>query len=171
MKHSFSLARSLAAQTRIIELTHTELWQAEQIGLQRIHESGDWGLDPTQSEGERSYYHRLVDELSGAAAERAWAKYLNTEHEARLNTFKAVADVGSEWEVRSSSIITNDSCIVRDHEPADRWYVFLLTDAAPVFKIYGKIWGRDAKQLKYRRNPHGKRPAYFVPPEHLLPVD
>lgn len=151
----------------IRRLTDEEMATAVMSGLTRLTESRRTGRDAARSEATRTYWHRVVDDASGAAAELVWAKYLNEEYQTRLNTFHTLADVGDRWEVRSSSVITNDSCIVRDDDPEDRWYVFVQTDQAPAFKIRGMILGRDAKRTEWWRNPHGKRPAYFVPPSAL----
>jgi hypothetical protein len=159
-----------ALRMLIRRLTDDEMATVVISGLTRLTESRRVGRDAARSEATRTDWHRLVDDSSGAAAELVWANYLSEEYQTRLNTFHSLADVGDRWEVRSSSVITNDSCIVRDDDPDDRWYVFIQTDQAPAFKIRGMILGRDAKRTQWWRNPHGKRWAYFVPTEALTAI-
>lgn len=153
-----------------VTLTEDELLEAEVLGLQRLHESRKGGRYAHRSERERAYYHRMVDDMSGAAAERAVCKLLDEPWQARINTFHQVADVGIAWEVRSSSLTTNHSLILRDDDPDERFYIMVLTDQAPDFKILGMILGADAKQPQWRRDPHRQRPAWFVPPQALQPI-
>ena len=46
----------------------------------------------------------------------------------------------------------------------------LAVGTAPRFRIAGWMWGRDAKQQEFWKDPAGGRPAFFVPQDRLAPI-
>ena len=85
-----------------------------------------------------------------------------------MNTFHSIADVGRNVEVRCTDLA--DGClIVRANDAPERWYV-LVTGKPPTFTVRGYIRGADARRPEYMRDPHGHRPAWFVPQSHLTPL-
>lgn len=70
---------------------------------------------------------------------------------------------------------STDSLLVKSDEP-DHWAYLLVLPwpRHPLYRIRGWLWGHEAKQVQWWRDPVGDRPAYFVPqlelrgPEELL---
>jgi hypothetical protein len=114
---------------------------------------------------QRTWDKRLQEEVTGAAAEIAVAKSVGAFCIGSVNTFHRVPDVIGGTEVRATQ--REDGClIVRDNDDNDRRYV-LVTGEAPNLRIAGYLYGHEAKQLQWIRNPHGHRQAWFVPQEAL----
>lgn len=106
--------------------------------------------------------------IEGACGELAVAKALNIHNSHTINTFKE-ADLGRSIQVRTRSKGHYD-LIVRPDDDDDEVFV-LVTGAVPDFEIRGWIWGREAKQEKYRANYGGYGEAWFVPAAALRHIE
>lgn len=114
---------------------------------------------------ERSWVKRLEEEVVGAAGEIAVAKSVGAYHIGSVNTFHRVPDVLGDLEVRATA--RTDGClIVRENDADDRAFV-LVVGEAPSLRIAGYLFGHEAKKQEFLRNPHGHRPAWFVPQSSL----
>jgi hypothetical protein len=107
------------------------------------------------------------EHIEGAGGEAAVGRATGSYWAGTVNTFKQGGDVGRK-QVRTRSGETYD-LIVRDDDPDDAPF-FLVTGRLPNFKVWGWIWGRDAKRPEWRK-AYGDRPAaFFVPKEALTPL-
>lgn len=97
----------------------------------------------------------------GACGEAAVAKALGIPFNPTINTFRDVADVGIDIEVRTRSEHWHD-LIIRPDDADDSLFV-LVTGRAPTYKIRGGILGKEAKHDKYLKSHGGRPPAFFVP--------
>ena len=153
--------------TRTVTLTPWEYKACVDLATARMSVSIEKGIkDITPTE--RDYNERLLKDISGACGELAVAKAINRYWAPSVNTFHNKPDIEPNIEVRSTARAEN-CLIVRDNDPEDRYY-FLVIGEPPTFQILGYMKGSDAKRDEWRRNPHGHRPAWFVPQEALTPI-
>lgn len=109
--------------------------------------------------------------LLGFAGELAWARLSGQPYDFRVDARPTTQDVGAE-QIKTRKRHNYD-LLVWSHNPPDARYV-LMTGEIPRLVARGWIWGHEAKQPCWWRQPPGtQEPAYFVPVEHLhrLPFD
>lgn len=109
-----------------------------------------------------------TDDIEGAAAEMAVAKYLGVYWGGSMETFKA-ADISEKIQVRQTKY-ESGRLIVRSEDRDDHVYV-LVTGTIPNLTIHGWIEGSEAKQDIYLDSPNDRPPAYFIPQSQLQPVE
>ena len=109
--------------------------------------------------------------LLGAAGEVAVASYLGLKEHLFKETEakRGSADLPGGIDVKTRSKTAYD-LIVQKNEPPEKKYV-LVTIQNKTTLIHGWIHGERAMQEKFWADPAGGRPAYFVPKEHLHPID
>lgn len=152
-----------------IELTPTNVALAARVGVLRFKMSGNAGLNPHQSQEGRSDEHRIWHETLGCMAEAAVAQHLGIAYPGSVNTFHSVPDVGP-FEVRATNR-ANGCLIVRDNDPPERPYVLVVGDGyRPVVELRGWLYGHEARDRRWLRNPHGRRPCWMVPQRFLRQV-
>ena len=105
-------------------------------------------------------------DIIGSLGELVVAKCLNHYWNGNFGNLRA-ADVGL-YQVRASHFHRN-RLIVHRSDPDDRPFIF-VTGRAPTFRVWGWIYGRDAKNPEFWADPAGGRPAFFVSKEHLRPM-
>ncbi len=150
-----------------VVLTEWEFKTAVDVANTRMATSNAAGLNHASTYS-RTYYRRLQEEIVGACGEMVFAKATGRFWSHSVNTFHHVADVGLRFEVRASD--REDGClIVRDNDDENRWYVGVFGEP-PNMMIAGCILGSDAKRAEWVRDPHGHRPAWFVPQHSLQPL-
>jgi len=151
----------------LVVLTPREFATAAGVGMARFVESSERGHDHA-STYQRGYLERMAQEVVGACGEMALCKAVGRFWSPSVGTFHALADMGSNVEVRSTA--RADGClIVRDNDADDRWF-YLVTGEPPTMTVRGSILGRAAKRPEWERNPHGHRRAWFVPAAALRPL-
>lgn len=150
-----------------VTIGHWEYWDAVNVANIRMAISNEAKLNHA-STYQRGYMRRLHQEVIGRCGEVAFCQAMNIDCPTSVNTFHAIPDVGVEVEIRATARDTG-RLIVRDNDPDDRWYI-LVTGKPPHLTIRGCIKGIDAKKDQWLRNPHGHRPAWFVPQKALLPI-
>ncbi len=143
-----------------IKLTKPELMVAGLVGNMRsISSLGNLVQNkhsPTDSQWQ-------ID-VDGAAAEMAFAKWLDVYYEPSVNTFKA-PDVGV-MQVRSTKH-EHGKLIIRANDKKDE-IVVLVINRMPTYTMAGWIRTNEAKQDKYLYDPNGKgAPAWMVPQVNL----
>lgn len=146
----------------LVTLTAQEARDSAYVGLTRHTESRRKG---TEDGSNSEVGQRLSDDMLGAQAEYAFCKWRGCEWEAHVNTYHSVPDVAPFFEVRA---IRNPghSLIVRPNDAPDRLYVLLCGDGN-AFYVRGWLGGAEARQDQWWRNPHNKKPAWFVPQSFL----
>ena len=107
-----------------------------------------------------------TEDIEGACAELALAKYLGIYWNGSVDTFKSQPDVG-ELEVRHTSY-PNGKLIVRPHDSDTATFV-LIVGTCPEYRIVGTKVGLEAKRPEWLSDPtSANRPsAYFVPQSEL----
>lgn len=147
-----------------VSLSTWEYKAAVDLANARMAISNDRNLNHSSTYA-RTYAERVREEVVGACGEMALCKAMNWFFSPTVNTFHNTADVYDRWEVRATER-SDGSLIVRDNDNEERWYV-LVTGDPPVMTIRGYILGADARRDEWLRNPHGHRPAWFVPQSAL----
>lgn len=117
---------------------------------------------------QRTYLKRTEEEVVGACGEMVVAKALDCYWIPSVNTFHVESDLRRDVEVRATAG-TSNRLIVRANDPDDRMYV-LVVGEPPTMTVVGWIYGHEAKRDEWRDNPHGHRPAWFVPQSALRPI-
>ncbi len=107
---------------------------------------------------------REQNDIQAAGAEIAVAKALNQYWCGGVNAFRQ-PDVGLNIEVRRTKYPKGKLAVrPRDHD--DRPFV-LVRGAIPEFEVVGWIYGFEAKQDRWKEDPHGEGEVYMVPDEVL----
>ena len=149
-----------------MELTLIEFNLAVSTSMLRIVASASIGCNHATTY-KRSLLKRLHEETVGACGEIAFAKYLGRFFVPSVNTFHSVPDVANA-EVRTTDN-ENGCLIVRDNDADERAFVLAVVIENTV-KLVGWTYGRDAKLAEFVRDPHGNRPAWFVPQDRLKAI-
>jgi hypothetical protein len=89
-------------------------------------------------------------------------------YEVKYNTFKKYADIGKNIEVRWRESRPDYFLNIRDTDDKNKYYIF-VRGYAPNFEIVGWIKGVDGMQERWRGDPGGCGPAYFIPDQFLNP--
>lgn len=153
----------------VVRLSPTNIALAAEVGLARFTESRAAGRNPHMSQAGRSDAERIRHETLGCMAEAAVAQHIGIPFPATVNTFHTIPDVGP-FEVRSTDR-PNGRLIVRDNDHEDRPYVLVTGDGiTPVLRLVGWLYGWEARDGRWLRNPHGRRPCWMVPQHALHPV-
>lgn len=153
---------------RTITLTLPEQSTALNAAWLRIITSAASGLNH-KSTYQRPMVRRIHEEFIGACGEIAVAKSAGVFFLPSVNTFHRVPDFLSDYEVRSTDL-PDGSLIVRDNDDDNRRYI-LATVVDDVVNLVGWIKGKDAKKQEWLRDPGGRRPSWFVPQSHLMPIE
>lgn len=151
----------------IVSLTPWEYKACVDVAATRMATSNAAGWNHASTYA-RTYLQRTEEEIVGACGEMTVAKVFDCYWSPSVNTFHATTDLPHDTEVRSTTRL-DGSLIVRDNDPDDRIYI-LVTGEPPSMTVVGWITGAEAKQPQWLRNPHGHRPAWFVPQSALQPV-
>lgn len=155
--------------TVTIRLSPTHAALAARVGLMRMRSSGNTGRNPHRSQAGRSDAERVAHEVLGCMAEAAVAQHLGIPYDGSVNRFHGAPDVGP-FEVRATDR-RNGCLIVRDNDHPDRPYVLATGDGVrPVMILVGWLYGWEARDGRWLRNPHGRRPCWMVPQHALHPV-
>jgi hypothetical protein len=118
---------------------------------------------------QRDVLTRLKEEVVGACGEIGLAKSAGQWFVPGLNTFHSTPDFLRDVEVRSTDR-ADGSLIIRDNDDGGRRYVLALVSGSRV-KLAGWMLGSDAKKDQWVRDPHGNRPAWFVPQRALRSME
>lgn len=109
------------------------------------------------------------DHIEGACGECAFAKAVDKHWDGSINRFQHGGDVGNNYQVRTLKLHYYD-LLVRPQDHDDKPYV-LVTGRSGTYQVHGWIYGRDAKQEKWKDDKGGRAPAYWVPQSNLKPLD
>ncbi len=151
----------------LIELTEDQYEYAVKIGTQRHEEAVKRKLPDKHG---FSGPGGLTIHIEGAAGELAVAEALQIPWDATVNTFKSVADLSKNLEVRTASKSTY-RLIVRPDDKDDRIFILALRLAPTKFRVVGWLPAHEAKKPEWLKDYNGRPPAYFVPQDKLSPID
>jgi len=129
----------------------------------RMLESDKKGLNHSTTY-KRTLEERLIEETVGILGELAVFNFLG-QGKLMINTFHKIADAGKDVECRATHH-QNGSLIVRDNDDDNRRYI-LVTVNRNEATLHGWMFGHEAKQKQFERNPNNYRPAWFVPQDNL----
>ena len=109
--------------------------------------------------------------LLGAAGEVAVASYLGLKEHLFKETEakRGSADLPGGIDVKTRSKASYDLIVQRQSDP-NRKFVLVTIESQQTL-IHGWCYGKDAMQNQFWKDPARGRPAYFVPKEHLHPID
>jgi hypothetical protein len=147
----------------VITLTPWEEWQAREVANARRLTSRALGM---RHRGFNPNPSAWQDDF-GAGAELAVARYANVYWPASIATGKAVADVGTMTEVRTTGR-RDGGLIIRQGDPEDRIYVLVVHGDWPVFRLAGWLFGRDMMTPAWRQSTPD--PWWQVPQAYLHPM-
>lgn len=144
----------------LIELTPAEIQMAALVGTQRT-------VQCLQNGSKHRYGAKDTDawqmSIEGAMGECALAKHLGIFWSKGL---PGATDVGPH-DVRQTHL-SYGSLIVHPSDDDNRRF-YLVTGLLGKYAIHGYMYGKQAKQKKYWRDPQGtNRFAYFVPQADLI---
>jgi hypothetical protein len=151
-----------------VQLTLPEWDLAVNTARIRIIASASQGLNHATTY-KRDALTRLKEEVIGACGEIGLGKLTGQWFVPGLNTFHSAPDCLRDVEVRSTDR-ADGSLIVRDNDADDRRFVLAVVSGSKV-SFLGWMWGREAKQDRWVRDPHGNRQAWFVPQRVLRSMD
>lgn len=142
-------------------LTWPEVWTAALVGMMRqLAALKDGRRVQHGFEGDGWDAH-----IVGAIGELAFCKANHRYWMPTLNTFRMVADVGLEIEVRARTRHEYELIHRPDDDPEHAFV--LVTGKPPTLIVRGWAWGRDCRRDEWWKD-HGKRPhAWFVPHDAL----
>lgn len=151
-------------------LTHEEMTHAAWVGINRRLDSIKRNRTEKTALGNDSLWD--VD-VESAATELLVAKNLGLYWNClAAEPHKLDGDVGNV-EVRHTQYYSGH--LVVSHEEKDDSPFVLVVGKYPRYEIRGWLFGKAAKQKAFWRDRHtaktAKKPAYFVPQEHLISFD
>ena len=108
--------------------------------------------------------------LLGAAGEVAVASYLGMkEHLFKETEARRGSDDLPGIDVKTRSKSRYDLIVQRQSDPNRKFVLVTIENQQTL--IHGWCYGKDAMQNQFWKDPARGRPAYFVPKEHLHPID
>lgn len=158
---------------RTATLSWPEFVEAAHTGYLR------WSLarllgSPDPLDQDRPYPDRLLTDIGGAAAEKAYAKLHGSYWGASTDSYKARPDVGLRYpmEVRwtpheGGHLLLRPAWRGLDGDPLDRLYA-LMVGAPPSFTYVGWIKGQEGARPEFLRREG--RPAWWVPQSALYGI-
>ena len=161
-----------------VKLSANEFARAAFHAVYKLHASIRDQRTASRSQTGRSLFERLAHDVRGAVAEAAVAKFLGKPYQPTADTFHELPDAHG-LDVRSvDSDEPGQSLIVRDDDPDPRPVVLAVVNKNAagdeprecVVELAGWMTYGEAKRPEWRRDPHGRRPAWFVPRSALRPV-
>lgn len=152
-----------------ITLPWPDINLAAQVGVRRRIASRMQGMKDAYGMDEHSADLKWFREILGACGEMAFAKMTNQYWPAGVNQDKHEADVGGDWQVRTSS--SDYGLIVRPNDPDYFRYAYVI-GVIPDFEFVGWLFGGEAKQACWLKDPGNRgSPAYFIPRKELHEPD
>jgi aconitase A len=153
----------------LVKLARYEMMRAVEVGEERRRRSKETGrrdasgLDKVKKSPEQL----LRQDVLGAAAEIAAAKYYNVYPHLAVDVDRAFPDIGVNIQVVHSEY--DDAYLPVQKRDNPRFiYVLVTGNFDKHFRVVGAIRGVDAKQKMFLWDPQGRdHEAYFVPPSQL----
>jgi len=157
----------------MVQLGLKDYLRAEKIAL-AINTAREHGWKQGRTRGNLLAHRKHGDEehITGYCAELAVARYLKVDWDPPINQGQKaheLPDIDPDIEVRAS--LTGDRLVVRDKDADNRRYVLACAEGRRDFFLAGWLWGFEAKDPAYRRDPKGYGAAYFVPYNKLRTME
>jgi hypothetical protein len=109
--------------------------------------------------------------LRVAAGEVAVASYLGLKEHLFKETeaCRGSDDLPGGIDVKTRSKTSYDLIVQRQSDPNKKFVLVTIEKGTTL--IHGWCWGREAMDEKFWADPARGRPAYFIPKEHLHPME
>lgn len=151
----------------VVTLNHQQMITAAMVGVRRTVYAIAKGMQATYGGLRPGDPGAFDNHILGAMSEYAVAQWLNLFWDGHVGQIDC-SDVGNCVEVRT--IRRRElRMIAHDDDSSIAPFVLVLGEP-PNFTLLGWLRGSDAKQPKYRDDPAGGRPAFFVPLSDLRPM-
>ena len=154
-----------------VVLSYNAAQFAATIGVKRRVQSLQFSKGPDYHKRPHNPARMWKNDIEGAVAELAFAKFLGVEWNAGINTFKQPD--GLDYQVRSTTI-PNYSLVVRQKDSDYDKYVLVIGYSMymwdfhpPTYYIVGWVPGKDAKQEDWAYSPRENFHYYLVPQKEL----
>lgn len=148
-------------------LTRTDPFWAARVGVERRLESKRRGLRDKNCESDPEAI-ALANDIFGAGAELACARYLLIPWKAGVNTFKE-PDVGP-YQVRCGMKQWHRLKVRQDDKP-DEIFISVTLKSWPTYWLQGWMTCREALEVGHQDAPRGGRPVWFVDVDQLHPME
>jgi len=149
-----------------VEMKWSEIYAAAQVGIRRriMDLRGGRSAFYGAEQGPEWEY-----DVVGAIGEAAVAKHLNLYWDGSLGELGA-SDV-QDIEARTRSEDWHE-LILHDRDEGQDLFIlcYVIDEWLPEVGLVGWCWAKNFQTDEYWKDPAGGRPAYFVPPEELLPM-
>jgi hypothetical protein len=151
----------------IVELNKEEATEAAIMGIHRRMTNLYGELKDLGHHGPPIGGSWWSNDIEAAGAELAFSKFINEKWVGAVNTFNA-PDVEGGWQVRYTD--WDNGCLIlrKKDEPKLNQKFVLVTGSMPKYHIRGYIVGKNGVRKKYLKNPHGGKPALFIPQSDLI---
>lgn len=149
-----------------VYLTLEETLLAAAVGFYRQEESMKKGLKDAHGYNGKDAWETHI---MGAQAEQAVAKYLGVPWSESVNTFGA-PDIDPDIQVRTFKNPEDPYLLVRPNDKDKERFVAVYRIDQFTYKIFGWMYGKDAKKKEWIRDPNNRGFAYFVPFENLTNI-
>jgi len=152
--------------TIVIPLDHAEHVMAAAIGAYRRAESIRCGLDNNDGYAgfEKNGLSALANDIEAACAELAVCKWKNCYWSGSVHNYDE-PDIAPNIHVRYTP--RHNNCLImreKDLQTKFEKHGFVLvTGVAPIMHLQGWIYGKDATNEEWIKNPGESKPAFFVP--------
>lgn len=109
----------------------------------------------------------MRDDIIGAAGELAACRALWIPWPKRVDTFKAVPDIGEHTEVRTTTL-TRLNFWLTPKDPIDRNYIYMFNPSVGLYFFVGWISGQEAREIGViYQNPRGVGRSTWIPQDRL----
>jgi len=151
-----------------ILLTREDEILCAQVGLQRVEYSKMRGMEHSYiTPNNGNYFRDVLIASESAAAEMAVARSLGImDFKPTANTFKAMADVAENIEVKWTS--WTDGHLIVHPKDRDSDIAVLVVGDCPKFKVIGWIPMVIAKKPRFK---HSKMDAWWISQINLQPIE
>lgn len=154
-----------------IHLKAQEVFDAALVGIRRRIQSRQQGRTPVNHMPGDSVYEGWGIDVEGAVAERALAKALGLYWAGLTGSRHADPDDADVGRLQVRTTYHRQGClIIRADDNPDQPYILMVGDAIRGYEVAGWLWGHEAQQEQYLKNPNGAGEAWFVPQSDLHPV-
>ena len=159
----------------IISLTPYQIQRGTEVG-RKWHEhsrvfkyKGAYNISKSDNNSQENDIRGAISEI--AVAETLGLKWNGLNHQYWGQDGVALADIGEDIQVRSTSL-SYGNLILHPKDSLKHRYVLVRTHNLynpnkPSVDIVGWTFGKEAKQKKYWKEPQPKRGCYLFPSSHL----
>ena len=150
-----------------VTLSLLDYLNAVEVAVARMRQSAQRGHNAANVR-QRTWLTRLSNDVCGAAAELAVARWLGIPWSKSVGTFHREADVGEDIDVRHTERHDGRLVLRRQDHPY-RQFV-LVTGTPPNMVLQGHCRAEEVMVPEFWCDPNGFGGAWFVPLSRLIPI-